>query len=150
MVNNVSPHIKYIFIDESGDLGKLGSSYFTIVALSTHSPVDFQRIVKRTRQRLFKKKLKELPEVKANNSNERIRKFVLEALNKYIESKIRTKNTTIKVEISHLESHSSAELQVADFVAWAVNRKYVLGDSSYYDCIASKVKNQNNEEMWKK
>ncbi len=213
MVNNVVPHIKYIFIDESGDLGKHGSSYFTIVALSTHSPVALQRIVKRARQRILKKELKKLPEVKANNSNERIRKFVLRSLNacncsisavviskekikdylfdhkdklynyfcgvlfehvdlntdvlkividkkhsnrllredfnKYIESKIRAKNNAIRVEITHLESHSSGELQVADFVAWAVNRKYVFGDASYYDGIKSKIKNQNNEEMWK-
>lgn len=73
-------HIEYIFIDESGDLGRYGSIYFTIVALMTHLPIELRRAIKRVRQRKLKKKLKEIPEIKANNSTAEIRKFVLRML----------------------------------------------------------------------
>ncbi|MEK6982500.1 MAG: DUF3800 domain-containing protein [Candidatus Micrarchaeota archaeon] len=70
-------HVEYIFVDESGDLGPLGSKYFIVVAVSTHSPIELKRIIKRARERILKKKLRELPEIKANNSNAQIRNFVL-------------------------------------------------------------------------
>jgi hypothetical protein len=70
----------YIFIDESGDLGKYGSLYFTIVALSTSDLRQIGRIIKRLRVRKLKKDLKELPEIKANNSSESVRKYVLDKL----------------------------------------------------------------------
>lgn len=73
-------HIEHIFIDESGDLGAHGSKYFVIVALSTHNPLELRRIMKRLRERKLGKKLKEIPEIKANNSNERIRTFVLKRI----------------------------------------------------------------------
>lgn len=73
-------HLEFIFIDESGDLGKFGSRYFTIVSVAVHELTELSRIMKRLRQRKFKKKLKELPEIKANNSNESVRKFVLERI----------------------------------------------------------------------
>ncbi len=70
-------HVEHIFIDESGDLGKYGSIYFTIVALATHLPVALGRITKKIRQRKLKKKLRELSEIKANNSTDAIKKSVL-------------------------------------------------------------------------
>ncbi|MFA6049187.1 MAG: DUF3800 domain-containing protein [Candidatus Micrarchaeia archaeon] len=69
--------VEYIFIDESGDLGKFGSVYFTIVALASRFPVALGRIAKRIRQRKLKKRLRELSEIKANNSTDAIRKSVL-------------------------------------------------------------------------
>lgn len=70
-------HCEYIFMDESGDLGPKGSKCFTIVALSTHDVEALSRIMKKVRRRKLKKKLKELSEIKAYNSNDAIRKFVL-------------------------------------------------------------------------
>jgi len=70
-------HINYAFIDESGDLGRYGSKYFSIAALITEEPETLARIIKKLRQRKLKKKLKQLPEIKANNSNYIIRKYVL-------------------------------------------------------------------------
>lgn len=208
----VKEHIEYIFIDESGDLGKYGSIYFTIVALSTHLPNELSRVFKRLRERKFKKKLAKLPEIKAYNSNEEIRRWVLARLsfcgcsisavavpktrihshlysckeklynylcgllfehislntdivditidrkhgnrvlmddfNQYIERKILGKKADLKVRIRHLESFASNELQAVDFVAWAVNRKFSHGDSSYYDIIRPKIRNQGKEELW--
>jgi len=73
----------YIYLDESGDLGfhKEGSSdYFIITLLVTDDPTGVRRCIKRIRRRKLKKKLKELPEIKANNSDEITRKRVLKCL----------------------------------------------------------------------
>ena len=45
----------YMFIDESGDLGKYGNQYFTIAALCTTNPKPIENIIKRIRQRKLKK-----------------------------------------------------------------------------------------------
>jgi len=76
----VKAHIEYIFIDESGDLGKYGTTYFTIVALATHLPRELSKIFKRLRERKFKKKLSQLTEIKANNSTDEIKRWVLARL----------------------------------------------------------------------
>ncbi|MBI5228228.1 DUF3800 domain-containing protein [Candidatus Micrarchaeota archaeon] len=204
-------HVEYIFIDESGDLGQLGSKFFSIVALSTHEPIKIGRIIKRLRERKIKKKLKELAEIKANNSTEEIRKFVLRRLlsiecsisaiaipkekissvlfseknklyniicgtlfehisistdkiiitidkkdsnqlirkdfDNYISNKIIEKQKNIILEIKHLESHVCQELQVVDFIAWTINRKFTHGDNSYYDLIKIRIKNCGKEEI---
>jgi hypothetical protein len=71
-----------IFIDESGDLGfsAFSSEYFLVVAVRV--PDDktnfaYSRIIKKVRERVLKKKLKELPELKFSNSSDLIRKEVL-------------------------------------------------------------------------
>lgn len=76
-------HIEYVFIDESGDLGKYGSAYFSIVAIVTHNPSGLSRIIKRVRESKFKKKkMKDISEIKANNSRPEIKKAVLERLSR--------------------------------------------------------------------
>ena len=75
-------HIEFLFMDESGDLGKLGSKYFTIVVVLVHNPKELTRIIKRVRERKLKKKLIQLNEVKANNSSDIIRTYVLKEINK--------------------------------------------------------------------
>ncbi len=70
----------YIFIDESGDLGKHGTRYFVIAALYTISPKIIYNLIKRIRQRKLTKKIKDLNEIKANNSDDVVRNFVLNKL----------------------------------------------------------------------
>ncbi len=204
--------ILYLFIDESGDLGKLGSKYFSIVALATNDSKKVSRIIKKVRERILNKKLKQIYEIKANNSNERIRKYVLQHLancncsissvvipkskikpdlfdaknrlynylcgllfshinlnvsyleividkkdsnkllredfNMYIEEKIKDK-VKIKFSIKHLDSCSSNELQVVDFVAWAINRKFSHNDAEYYNIIEKLISNKEKQEIWK-
>jgi hypothetical protein len=41
--------------------------------------------------------------------------------------------------IAHKESNTSPELQVADYVAWAVKRKYEAGDLESYDLIKARM-----------
>ena len=70
----------YIFVDESGDLGKHGSDYFTIACLSTPNPKAIERIIKRVRQRKLKKKKRDINELKANSSSYAIRVDILQRL----------------------------------------------------------------------
>jgi len=73
----------HIFIDESGDLGKSGSKYFVIAALTTEAPKPIENAIKRIRTKKLKKKLKKLSEIKGNNSSPEIRKYVLKELIKH-------------------------------------------------------------------
>jgi hypothetical protein len=43
------------------------------------------------------------------------------------------------VTIEHLDSHVSAGLQVVDFVAWAISRKYQWEHTGYYDLIRCRI-----------
>jgi len=203
---------KYVFIDESGDLGKRGSRYFTIAALVVDDPLKLERIIKKLRQRKLKKKIKELPEIKANNSDEVVRKYVLkrvkktdceiyaivvekdrifdhlfqvqdrlynylcgillkeigavgaagsliitidkkhtntlvrENFNQYIKYKLRGKARNIRIH--HKASISSQPLQVVDFVAWSINRKFNFGDDSYFNLIEDKIVNRKDMLLW--
>ena len=74
--------MKYIFLDESGELGFKHSSsrYFIISLLSCDEGEIYvlRRIIKKVREKIIKKKLKRYPELKGNNSTDKIRKEVLE------------------------------------------------------------------------
>jgi len=202
----------YIFIDECGDLGERGSSHFTVVALSVYDRLRLARIIKKARQRILGKALSELKELKANNSTDRTRKFVLSSLgrcdcrisavvipkdrmhkdlfgaanrfynylcgilfhhisldtdhveiivdkrhsnrilredfDRYIIRRIQERAYWVTPTILHMESYASNELQVADFVAWAVNRKFSNGECEYYDLFCGKITNQGKEMLW--
>lgn len=206
-------YIKHVFIDESGDLGRYGSKYFTIAAMVVEEPKILNRILKRLRRHKLKKKLKQLPEIKANNSNKQIREYVLKKINKsdcqifaivvdklkifsdlyevkdklynflcgilltrlgitsgkliividkkhtntlvredfdnYIKTKLNDFSKNLTIEINHLPSYSKNELQVTDFVAWSINRKFNVGDDFYYRIIEGKIANKEDMELWK-
>lgn len=72
----------YVFVDESGDLGRLGSKFFSIVCLSTSDEISIGRIIKKARQRKLRKSIKQLPELKGNNSGDDVRKFILNRIAK--------------------------------------------------------------------
>jgi len=71
-----------IYIDESGDigLGPKSSPFFVIAALIIHQPLQIQRCFKKIRKNRLKKKLRELPELKFNNSDNVIKRRVLDCL----------------------------------------------------------------------
>jgi len=203
----------YVYIDESGDLGLHGSKFFVIAAIVTDNPLILRKIIKKLRQRKLKKKIKQLPEIKANNSNRIIREYVLKKIrdsnskifavvvdkskilaklyevkdklynylcgilidkiippkhkimitidkkhtntlvrkdfNQYIQKKIKTKNSDLKIKIFHKPSYSSNELQVTDFVAWSINRKFSFNDNYYYNIIKDKIINKKDMLLWK-
>lgn len=43
------------------------------------------------------------------------------------------------VALRHLDSQASRALQVADYVAWAIRRKYEAGDSEGYEAIRGRI-----------
>jgi len=73
--------MKYIFLDESGELGfkSASSKYFVITLLSCDEEeiYSIRRIIKRVREKIIKKKLKKYPELKGNNSTDKIREEIL-------------------------------------------------------------------------
>lgn len=66
--------------------------------------------------------------------------FLRDDFLKYIRKRLIEKRDNSTFEIYQLPSESSNALQVVDFVAWAINRKFNSGDSSYYSIIESKTK----------
>lgn len=69
---------RYVFIDESGDLGLGGSKYFVITAIWTDKPEQFDRIIKNARRNKFKKELRKAYEIKANRSSKELKTWILE------------------------------------------------------------------------
>ena len=73
--------MRYIFLDESGELGfkPASSKYFVITLLSCDEGEIYtlRRIIKKVRAKIIKKKLKKYPEIKGNNSTDKIREEVL-------------------------------------------------------------------------
>lgn len=73
--------MKYIFLDESGDLGfsDKSSKYLIITLLISgiKEEPEIKRIIKKIRQKILKKTLKKSSEIKWNNSNKIIKNNVL-------------------------------------------------------------------------
>ncbi len=78
--------MKCIFLDESGDLGfsEKSSKFLTITLLvcDIKKEAEIRRVVKKIRQKFLKKKLKNSPEVKWNNSSEYLKIKILKSLAK--------------------------------------------------------------------
>ena len=68
-----------IYIDESGDLGftEKASPYFVIAALIVREPLAIRRCFAKIRRNRLRKKYRELPEFKFNNSSPEIKKRIL-------------------------------------------------------------------------
>ena len=73
-----------IFIDESGDLGftEKSSKFFVVAALIVYDHLPIHRCFKKIRQNKLKKKFKDLPEFKFNNSGKEIKHRVLKCIAK--------------------------------------------------------------------
>lgn len=73
--------MRYIFLDESGELGfkEKSSKYFIITLLSCDEGeiYNLRRIMRKVRSKIIKKKMKKYPELKGNNSTDKIREDVL-------------------------------------------------------------------------
>jgi hypothetical protein len=72
--------LEYVYIDESGDLGPQ-SQHLVITALIADNPAPIERIVKNMRRHKFRKELRKASEIRANNSSDEVRKYMLEKLN---------------------------------------------------------------------
>ena len=76
--------LKYMYIDESGDLGfsKNSSKVLVISALLVEDSKDLDRIIKNMRRNKFRRELKAVTEIKANNSSPDLRKHMIYRLNR--------------------------------------------------------------------
>jgi len=81
---------KYIYIDESGDLGtkKNSSGFLILTALIIDKPEELDRIIKNMRRNKFKKELKKANEIKANKSSKEVIIYMLKKLNSVSGAKI--------------------------------------------------------------
>ncbi|MBI2047381.1 DUF3800 domain-containing protein [Candidatus Pacearchaeota archaeon] len=79
---------KYVYIDESGDLGEHGSNYIVLAALIIDNPQELGRIIKNMRRNKFKKELKKAFEIKANKSSENVKIHMLKKLNAIKNTKV--------------------------------------------------------------
>jgi hypothetical protein len=77
-----------IYLDESGNFGGLGANaskedpYFVLAALMVREDLPIMRCVKNIRRRKIKKKYKKTSELKFSNSDDNIRRKVLECIGK--------------------------------------------------------------------
>ena len=76
-------NFKYIYIDESGDLGfdEKSSKFIIISALILDNFKELDRIIKNMRRNKFSKELKKMNELKAYKLYDVIRIYMLERLN---------------------------------------------------------------------
>ena len=76
--------LKYMYIDESGDLGfsKNSSKVLVISALLVEDSKDLDRIIKNMRRNKFSRELRVATEIKANNSSPDLRKHMIHKLNR--------------------------------------------------------------------
>lgn len=69
--------LKYLFIDESGDLGLNGSKHLVLACVETCEPEKLDRIIKNMRRHKFKKQLKNAQEIKASKSSSELIKHTI-------------------------------------------------------------------------
>lgn len=77
-------NFKYMYIDESGNLGFNGTrstKFFIISALVVDNPKELDRIIKNARRNKFKKELKTVSELKASKSTPSLVKYILNKIN---------------------------------------------------------------------
>jgi len=115
---------KYMYIDESGDLGMNGSKYLVLSALLVDNPLDLDRIIKNMRRNKFRKQLKKAHEIKANKSSDEIRRYMLDKLNE-------VKNATIFYIVLEKKKIFSAFLKnntdkLYNYVAGKLGRYIIL------------------------
>jgi len=73
------------------------------------------------------------------------KKILRREFDDYVTARIRERAPEIEVGIRHLDSFSSNELMIVDFVAWAAHRHFSHNDSSYYDIIRQRIRNGGRE-----
>jgi len=75
--------LKYLYLDESGDLGfSIGSSNFLVISvLMVTDYRELDRIIKNMRRNKFKRELRKASEIKANKSSPDLKKYMINKLN---------------------------------------------------------------------
>jgi len=99
--------VKYIFLDESGDIGFGSSEYFVVTAVCTDNPKPLYNCIKRTRQKI-KKEYKKYSELKFSESDKNVRTKILKCIG--------NKNVAITYFILEKDDVNYNELQKRDYI----------------------------------
>jgi len=79
--------MRYLFLDESGELGFKDSStkffIITLISCDESEIYTLKRIIRKVREKIIKKKIKKYPELKGNNSPDKVR---FEILQKFVKT----------------------------------------------------------------
>ncbi len=118
---------KYIYIDESGDLGEHGSKYMILAALIVDNPAEMDRIIKNMRRNKFKKELRKASEIKANKSSNAIIRYMLSKLNNLKNAKVLYVILEKKKLISGYLKNNKDKLY--NYVAGKLAKQLVMGDA---------------------
>ncbi|MHA1827131.1 MAG: DUF3800 domain-containing protein [Candidatus Heimdallarchaeaceae archaeon] len=118
--------LKYMYIDESGDLGQNEgcSQYIVLSALLVDNPAPLDRIIKNMRRNRFKKQLKKAHEIKANKSSKEIIKYVLKKLNEIKNYKVF--HVILEKKKLHSEFLKNNKHKLYNFVAGKLARNIIL------------------------
>ncbi len=135
--------MKYIFLDESGELGfkeNVSTRFFTITLLvcGVREEQELQRIIKKIRQRTLKKKLKESSEIKWHNSNEDIR---IKVLNKLITISLEVL-TIILDKFKVYEYLKDKKHKLYNYLSKLILAECSMGDS--FELIVDRSKNKRS------
>ncbi|MFA7689557.1 MAG: DUF3800 domain-containing protein [Methanofastidiosum sp.] len=111
-----------IYLDESGELGfsDRSSKYFVIVLVVCDDEKSLKRLIKKIRGKKLKKTIKNLPEIKANNSTNEIRNAVLKDISKInlsIYSHIQNKSNIVEGSMDTKEFYNNVALKVISRIA---------------------------------
>src|SRR3989344_5906311 len=79
---------KFVFIDESGDLGLKGSRYLVLSALIIGETKLLDRVIKNMGRNKFQKELRKAHEISANKSSKEVIRYMLLKLNELKKAKI--------------------------------------------------------------
>jgi hypothetical protein len=107
-----------VYIDESGDLGfgQNASDFFVLAAIITKDSSAIDKCIKRIRMNRLSKKYKQTSELKFNNSNDAIKRRILECIAKtdsnlaYIILHKRKSSLTINDSAQHIHDHMFKKL----------------------------------------
>jgi hypothetical protein len=64
--------VKYVFVDESGDLGLHGSKFFSVACVVVEDSKTLSRIIKKARERILKKTLKNYRSLKQTTPTKKL------------------------------------------------------------------------------
>ncbi len=111
--------------------------------LQNEKPVLYNYVTNILLDRIFTKKLLQGEEpIEIIASRKETSKFLNMNFKSYLQSQL-AENHNAAVTISIKTPAEEKALQAADFVSWAIFRKYELKDETYYDIIRNKIVEEN-------
>jgi len=110
--------------------------------LQDEKPVLYNYITNILLDRIFSKKLVGTESVEIVASKKETNKFLNQNFEIYLQSQL-IKEHGISITITVKTAAEAKALQAADFVSWAIFRKYEHGDETYYDIIRRNIVEEN-------